>query len=94
MATHPANPDYSRYADPERLRPFGQRATRRLGTLGHPAKIIHAGPVQILIPQTDEHGHVTWKMSEASLQGMIAIDEPTLEFYQQLNSNAQQLGNP
>ena len=36
VATHPANPDYSRYADPERLRPFGQRATRRLGTLGHP----------------------------------------------------------
>lgn len=62
--------------------------------LGTPAKIIHEKPVQILIPLTDEQGNVSWKLGEASLQGMIAIDEPTLEFYQQLNGNAQHLGNP
>ncbi|NRA40563.1 MAG: hypothetical protein HRU15_20630 [Planctomycetes bacterium] len=49
--------------------------------LGTPARIVHPKPVRILIPQSDG----SWKNATAILSGMIAIDEPTLEYYQQLD---------
>ena len=53
--------------------------------LGTPAKIVHPKAIQILIPQTDAAGIVTWQTATGTLTGMIAIDEPTLIYYQDLD---------
>jgi hypothetical protein len=50
--------------------------------MGTPARITDPRQVQVLVP--NESG--TWTPATANLQGMIAIDEPTLEYYQALHA--------
>lgn len=49
--------------------------------IGTPARITDERSVQVLIPD----GAGGWLPGEAVLRGMIAMDEPTLEYYQQLD---------
>lgn len=52
--------------------------------MGTPARIVDDTPVRIQIPD----GSGGWTPSQADLSGMIALDEPTLEYYQGLDAKA------
>lgn len=46
--------------------------------MGTPARIVDDRPVQVLVPTTAGG----WEPGFATLSGMVALDEPTLELYQ------------
>jgi hypothetical protein len=48
--------------------------------MGTPARIVDERPVRVLVP----NGEGGWLPGEARLTGMVAIDEPTLEYFQGL----------
>lgn len=50
--------------------------------MGTPCRITDKRLIEISIPYTDEKKEKAWRPSTASLEGMVAIDEPTLEYYQ------------
>jgi hypothetical protein len=54
--------------------------------MGTPAKIIDSSTVDVLVPD----GQGGWQPAEADLRGMVAIDEPTLEYFQRLEQDAAQ----
>ncbi|MBA2479063.1 MAG: hypothetical protein H0V44_00235 [Planctomycetes bacterium] len=49
--------------------------------MGTPARIVDDRSIRVLIPD----GAGGWTPGEASLAGMVAIDEPTLTYYQGLD---------
>lgn len=49
--------------------------------MGTPARIVDSEPVKVLVPQDDGK----WTPLEADLSGMIAIDEPTLNYLKSLD---------
>ena len=49
--------------------------------MGTPARIVGSEPVKVLVPQGDGK----WTPVEADLSGMMAIDEPTLEYLKSLD---------
>lgn len=52
--------------------------------MGTPARIVDDRPVKVTVPRDDG----TWSPMEADLSGMVALDEPTLEHYQDLDAAA------
>ena len=46
--------------------------------MGTPARIVDDRPVAVLVPD----GQGGWLPGEAVLRGMVALDEPTLQVYQ------------
>ena len=50
--------------------------------MGTPARIVDERPVRVLVPD----GEGGWLPSEARLTGMVAIDEPMLEYFQGLEA--------
>jgi hypothetical protein len=50
--------------------------------MGTPARIVDERPVRVLISD----GEQGWVPSTGRLTGMVAIDEPTLRYYQQLDA--------
>jgi len=50
--------------------------------MGTPARIVDERAVRVLVPD----GEGGWLPGEARLTGMVAIDEPTLEYFQGLES--------
>ena len=54
--------------------------------MGTPAKIVDERQIEILIPDgVDEKKQPKWKRSKGRLEGMCTIDEPTLEYYRELD---------
>lgn len=49
--------------------------------IGTPARIVDDRPVKILVPD----GSGGWTVGRGVITGMVAIDEPTLEYYQKLH---------
>jgi hypothetical protein len=60
---------------PERVAIERQVVWAKMGT---PARIVDDRKIKILVK--DSSG--SWITAEASLQGMVALDEPTLEYFQ------------
>ncbi len=52
--------------------------------MGTPARIVDERPVRILVPD----GEGSFLPGTARLQGMVALDEPTLHYYQRLDAQA------
>lgn len=52
--------------------------------MGTPARIVDQRPIRVLAPD----GAGGWLPGEARLQGMVALDEPTLEHYRRLEPAA------
>jgi len=55
--------------------------------MGTPARIVDDEKVEVLVPD----GHGGWNPGKASLSGMVAIDEPTLEYYRALDQKRSEL---
>ena len=49
--------------------------------MGTPARIVDEHKIKVLVPD----GNGGWTPGAGSLSGMIAIDEPTLEYYRDLD---------
>ncbi len=49
--------------------------------MGTPARIVDERPVRVLVPD----GEGGFLPGTARLQGMVALDEPTLEYYRRLS---------
>lgn len=49
--------------------------------MGTPARIVDEQKVKVLVPD----GQGGWMPGKGNLAGMVAIDEPTLEYYQGLD---------
>ena len=47
-----------------------------------PARIVDKRPVEVMLPD----GQGGWMSGTADLSGMVALDEPTLEHYQNLDA--------
>ena len=60
---------------PERVAIERQVVWAKMGT---PARIVDNQKIKVLVK--DSSG--SWITAEASLQGMVALDEPTLEYFQ------------
>ena len=60
---------------PERVAIERQVVWAKMGT---PARIVDDRKIKVLVK--DSSG--SWITAEASLQGMVALDEPTLEYFQ------------
>jgi len=56
--------------------------------MGTPARIVDDRPIQVVLPD----GKGGWLPGEARLQGMVALDEPTLDYYRSLDAAAK--GHP
>ncbi len=50
--------------------------------MGTPARIVDDRPIQVVLPD----GKGGWLPGEARLQGMVAVDEPTLDYYRSLDA--------
>ncbi|MBA3935833.1 MAG: hypothetical protein H0X38_00050 [Planctomycetes bacterium] len=50
--------------------------------MGTPARIVDDRPIQVVLPD----GKGGWLPGEARLQGMVALDEPTLDYYRNLDA--------
>jgi hypothetical protein len=50
--------------------------------MGTPARIVDKRPIAVLVAD----GEGGWVPGEAVLQGMVALDEPTLTYYQRLDA--------
>ena len=57
--------------------------------MGTPACIVDERPVRVLVPDGDGG----FLPGQANLVGMVAIDEPTLEYYRRLDAQAQPEGD-
>ena len=57
--------------------------------MGTPGKVIDTREMEILVPDGLESDGKTqkWKKSRARLDGMMTIDEPTLEYYRKLDAD-------
>lgn len=64
---------------------FAETRTVVWAKMGTPAKIVDDRQVLVLTPD----GEGGWKPGRADLSGMIAIDEPTLEYFQGLEAKEQ-----
>jgi hypothetical protein len=67
----------------------GRFATERhvvWAQMGTPARIVDDRPVEILVSD----GNGGWQSGTGRLAGMVAIDEPTLEYYQNLDHKSRQ----
>ena len=65
----------------------GQRVVTRTvvwAKMGTPARIVDDRKIRVLVPD----GAGGWTPGAASLVGMVAIDEPTLEYYKSLHEKA------
>jgi len=51
--------------------------------MGTPARIVDDRPIQVVLPD----GKGGWLPGEARLQGMVALDEPTLDYYRKLDAS-------
>ena len=58
---------------------FAETRTVVWARMGTPARIIDERPIEVLVP-TAKGG---WEPATATLTGMVALDEPTLDLYQQ-----------
>ncbi len=56
--------------------------------MGTPARIVDNRPIQVVLPD----GKGGWLPGEARLQGMVALDAPTLDYYRSLDAAAK--GHP
>ena len=67
------------------LGPVAERETT-WAKMGTPCRIVDSRKIEILVPDgLDEKGLLKWKRSTGVLAGMTAIDEPTLEYYRELD---------
>jgi hypothetical protein len=57
--------------------------------MGTPARIVDERPVRVLVPD----GNGGFLPGTARLQGMVALDEPTLEYYRRLYAQAEADGD-
>lgn len=57
--------------------------------MGTPARIVDERPVRVLVPD----GNGGFLPGTARLQGMVALDEPTLTYYQRLDAQAKDEGS-
>ena len=56
--------------------------------MGTPARIVDDRTIQVVVPD----GKGGWLPGEARLQGMVAIDEPTLDYYRSLERSLDAAG--
>ncbi len=56
--------------------------------MGTPARIVDERPIRVVLPD----GKGGWLPGEARLQGMVALDEPTLDYYRSLDSSPHAAG--
>lgn len=52
--------------------------------MGTPARIVDDRSIRVVLPD----GKGGWMPGEARLQGMVALDEPTLDYYRKLDAAA------
>ena len=58
---------------------FAETRTVVWARMGTPARITDERPIEVLVPTTNGG----WEPATAKLTGMVALDEPTLDLYQQ-----------
>lgn len=55
--------------------------------MGTPCRITEDRKIAVLVPDgVDEKNNPKWKASSANLSGMVALDEPTLQYYRELDA--------
>jgi len=54
--------------------------------MGTPARIVDEQKVKVLVPD----GQGGWSPGKGNLSGMVAIDEPTLEYYRALDQKGKE----
>lgn len=51
--------------------------------MGTPGRVVSKSTVEVLVP-VNRDGKIVWERGHADIQGMVVLDEPTLEYYQKL----------
>lgn len=68
---------------------FAETRTVVWARMGTPARITDERPIEVLVPTAPgPDGKAGWEPATAKLTGMVALDEPTLEVYQQQDQNS------